>query len=388
VPGVADAIVFGGQTRQLQIEVDPAKLLRYGFTMQDVLAAARVSTGVRGAGFIENVNQRIAINAEGQVTTPDKLAALVLRWSNDAAVRLGDVATVTWALAPAVGAAAIMGQPGVMLVLESQYGTNTLAVTKGIEKTLSSLRPVLEKQDVDVNADVFRPANFIDASVSHLRMALIVGAVLVVAVLFLFLLNARTAVISAVAIPLSLLVAIIVLTSLGVSLNTMTLGGLAIALGEVVDDAIIDVENIYRRLRENRSLPKPLPAFRVVLRASLEVRSAVVFATFIVMLIFLPVLTLSGVAGKLFAPLGVAYILAVLASLCVALTLTPAMALALLVRGPLPEHEPRMIAHLKAHYVALLLKVERRVKTVIIVVTLTCVAALVAVPFMSGQLHS
>jgi CzcA family heavy metal efflux pump len=385
VPGVADAIVFGGQTRQLQIEVDPAKLLRYGFTMQDVLAAARVSTGVRGAGFIENVNQRIAINAEGQVTTPDKLAALVLRWSNDAAVRLGDVATVTWALAPAVGAAAIMGQPGVMLVLESQYGTNTLAVTKGIEKTLSSLRPVLEKQDVDVNADVFRPANFIDASVSHLRMALIVGAVLVVAVLFLFLLNARTAVISAVAIALSLLVAIIVLTSLGVSLNTMTLGGLAIALGEVVDDAIIDVENIYRRLRENRSLPKPLPAFRVVLRASLEVRSAVVFATFIVMLIFLPVLTLSGVAGKLFAPLGVAYILAVLASLCVALTLTPAMALALLVRGPLPEHEPRMIAHLKAHYVALLLKVEQRVKTVIIVVTLTCVAALVAVPFMSGN---
>ncbi|KDR26194.1 MULTISPECIES: efflux RND transporter permease subunit [Caballeronia] len=385
VPGVADAIVFGGQTRQLQIQVDPGKLLRYGLTMQDVLAAARVSTGVRGAGFIENDNQRIAINADGQVTTPDKLAAIVLRWSNGAAVRLGDVATVTWAPAPAVGAASIMGQPGVMLVLESQYGTNTLAVTKGIEKTLSSLQPVLEKQGVDVNADVFRPANFIDASVSHLRMALIVGAVLVIVVLFLFLLNARTAVISAVAIPLSLLVAIIVLTSLGVSLNTMTLGGLAIALGEVVDDSIIDVENIYRRLRENRSLPKPLPAFRVVLRASLEVRSAVVFATFIVMLIFLPVLTLSGVAGKLFAPLGVAYILAVLASLCVALTLTPAMALALLVRGPLPEHEPRMIARLKARYVALLLKVEQRVKTVVIVVTLTCVAALVSVPFMSGN---
>ncbi|KAK43730.1 acriflavin resistance protein [Caballeronia jiangsuensis] len=385
VPGVADAIVFGGQTRQLQIQVDPTKLLRYGLTMQDVVAAARVSTGVRGAGFIENDNQRIAINADGQVTTPERFAAIALRWSNGAAVRLGDVATVTWAPAPTVGAASIMGQPGVMLVLESQYGTNTLAVTKGIEKTLSSLRPVLEKQGVDVNAGVFRPANFIDASVSHLRMALIVGAVLVVAVLFLFLLNARTAVISAVAIPLSLLVAIIVLTSLGVSLNTMTLGGLAIALGEVVDDAIIDVENIYRRLRENRSLPKPLPAFRVVLRASLEVRSAVVFATFIVMLIFLPVLTLSGVAGKLFAPLGVAYILAVLASLCVALTLTPAMALALLARGPLPEHEPRMIARLKARYVALLLSVEQRVKTVVIVVTLMCVAALVSVPFMSGN---
>ncbi|AQH05124.1 acriflavin resistance protein (plasmid) [Burkholderia sp. KK1] len=385
VPGVADAIVFGGQTRQLQIQVDPAKLMHYGLTMQDVLAAARVSTGVRGAGFIENDNQRIAVNADGQVTAPDKLAAIVVHWSNGAAVRLGDVATVTWASAPAVGAASVMGRPGVMLVMESQYGTNTMAVTKGIEQTLSTLKPVLDKQSVDVNADVFRPANFIDASVSHLRMALIVGAVLVVAVLFLFLLNARTAVISAVAIPLSLLVAVIVLTSLGVSLNTMTLGGLAIALGEVVDDAIIDVENIYRRLRENHSLPKPLPAFRVVLRASLEVRSAVVFATFIVMLIFLPVLTLSGVAGKLFAPLGIAYMLAVLASLCVALTLTPAMALALLVRGPLPEREPRLIARLKARYVALLVHIEQRVKTVIIAVALMCVAALVSVPFMSGN---
>ncbi|MBN3805248.1 efflux RND transporter permease subunit [Paraburkholderia sp. Ac-20336] len=385
VPGVADAIVFGGQTRQLQIQVDSAKLMRYGLTMQDVLAAARVSTGVRGAGFIENDNQRIAVNADGQITTPDKLAAIVLHWSNGAAVRLGDVATVNWGAAPAMGAASIMGQPGVMLVLESQYGTNTMAVTKHIEKTLSALQPVLQKEGVDVNADVFRPANFIDASISHLRAALFVGAALVIAVLFLFLLNVRTAVISAVAIPLSLLVAIIVLTSFGVSLNTMTLGGLAIALGEVVDDAIIDVENIYRRLRENRGLPKPLPAFRVVLRASLEVRSAVVFATFIVMLIFLPVLTLSGVAGKLFAPLGIAYILAVLASLCVALTLTPAMALALLVRGPLPEREPRLIARMKAGYVAMLVKVEQRVKTVMVVVALMCVAALASVPFMSGN---
>ena len=385
VPGVADAIVFGGQIRQLQIQVDPAKLMRYGLTMQDVLAAARVSTGVRGAGFIENDNQRIAVNADGQITAPGKLAAIVVHWSNGAAVRLGDVATVTWASAPAVGAASVMGQPGVMLVMESQYGANTMAVTKGIEKTLSTLKPVLDEQGVDVNADVFRPANFIDASIGHLRMALIVGAVLVIAVLFLFLLNARTAVISAVAIPLSLLVAIIVLTSSGVSLNTMTLGGLAIALGEVVDDAIIDVENIYRRLRENRGLTKPLPAFRVVLRASLEVRSAVVFATFIVMLIFLPVLTLSGVAGKLFAPLGIAYMLAVLASLCVALTLTPAMALALLVRGPLPEHEPRLIARLKARYVALLMRIEQRVMTVTVAVALLCVAALASLPFMSGN---
>ncbi|MGF6782154.1 efflux RND transporter permease subunit [Paraburkholderia sp. GAS334] len=385
VPGVADAIVFGGDTRQLQIQADPARLMRYGLSIQDVIAAARTSTGVRGAGFIESANQRIAINTDGQIRTPDAMAGVVLRWSNGAAVRLGDVATVTWGSAPAVGAASIMGTPGVMLVLESQYGTNTLAVTKDIEKTLAALRPALTRQGVDLNADVFRPANFIDAAVGHLRTALLVGAVLVIAVLFLFLLNVRTAVISAVAIPLSLLVAIIVLTSFGVSLNTMTLGGLAIALGEVVDDAIIDVENIYRRLRENRTRPAPLAAFRVVLRASLEVRSAVVFATFIVMLIFLPVLTLSGIAGKLFAPLGVAYILAVLASLGVALTLTPAMALALLARGPLPAHEPRLLTWLKARYAVLLLKVEQRVKTVMVVVVVMCVAALSAVPFLRGN---
>ncbi|KVK80930.1 acriflavin resistance protein [Burkholderia cepacia] len=385
VPGVADAIVFGGETRQLQIQVDPAKLMRFGLSIQDVVAAARLSTGVRGAGFIETANQRIAVNADGQITTPAKLAGVVLRWSNGAAVRLGDVATVTWGSAPAVGAASIQGQPGVMLVLESQYGTNTQTVTKAIENSLAALKPELDRQGVALNTDVFRPASFIDASIAHLRTALLVGAVLVIAVLFLFLLNARTAVISAVAIPLSLLIAIIVLTSFGVSLNTMTLGGLAIALGEVVDDAIIDVENIYRRLRENRSLSSPLPAYRVVLRASLEVRSAVVFATFIVMLIFLPVLSLSGVAGKLFAPLGIAYILAVLASLGVALTLTPAMALALLARGPLPAHEPRLLTWLKARYTALLLKVEQHLKTVMAVVALLCIAAFAALPFLRGN---
>lgn len=383
--GVADVIVFGGQTRQMQIQADPVRLMHHDLSIQDVIAAARQATGVRGAGFIENSNQRIAVNADGQIATPQKLAGVVIRSSNGAAVRLGDIAGVTWGSAPAVGAASIMGKPGVMVVMESQYGTNTMAVTRDIERTLAGLAPVLSRQGVDVNTNVFRPANFIEASVAHLRTALVVGALLVVAVLFLFLLNVHTAVISAVAIPMSLLVAIIVLTSFGVSLNTMTLGGLAIALGEVVDDAIIDVENIYRRLRENRMLREPLPAFHVVLRASLEVRSAVVFATFIVMLIFLPVLTLTGIGGRLFAPLGIAYILAVLASLGVALTLTPAMALALLAKGPLPEREPRLMGRLKTHYVALLHKVEQHVKGVMVIVVVMCAAALASVPFMSGS---
>ena len=391
VPGVAECIVFGGDARQLQIAVDPAKLIRYGLTIEDVVAAARNATGVRGAGFIESANQRITLDTMGQITSPEALADVVLRWGNGAGVHLGDVATIRYAAAPAVGAASISGTPGVMLVLESQYGTNTLRVTRGLEQRLASLRPVLAKQGVELQPDIFRPATFIAVATHHLRNALLVGGVLVIAVLFLFLLNVRTALISAVAIPLSLLMAVIALNGLGVALSTMTLGGLAIALGEVVDDAIIDVENIYRRLRENRSLPQPLPAFRVVLRASVEVRSAVVFATFIVMLIFLPVLSLSGVAGRLFAPLGIAYILAVLASLVVALTLTPAMALALLTRGPLPPREPRSIIWLKTRYRSLLMRVEQHARAVIAAVVILCVGALTLLPFLSGnyipQLH-
>jgi CzcA family heavy metal efflux pump len=385
VPGVADAIVFGGETRQIQIQVDPTKLMRYGLAISDVVAATRASTGVRGAGFIENANQRITVSTEGQVTTPAKLAETLLIWKNGVGIQLGDVASVAYAPAPPVGAASIMAVPAVMIVIESQYGADTLTVTKELESTLAALKPVLAKQNIELHPDIFRPANFILKATSHLRNALLVGAVLVVAVLFLFLQNVRTAIISAVAIPLSLLLAVIVLNALGVTLNTMTLGGLAIALGEVVDDAIIDVENIYRRLRENHVRPTPLPAFKVVLRASLEVRSAVVFATFIVMLIFLPVLSLSGVAGKLFAPLGIAYILAVLASLSVALTLTPAMALGLLANRPLPAHEPKMQGWLKAHYTSVLMSVERRARTVMVVVAVLCLAALSALPFLRGN---
>lgn len=385
VPGVAEAVIFGGEERQLQVQVDPAKLVRYDLTMQDVLAATRSATGVRGAGFIENANQRITLQTEGQTTSPEALAQVVLRWHDGAGIRLGDVATVAYGAAPPVGAASVMGRPGVILVLQSQYGGNTVAITEGLERTLANLRPELVRQGIEVQANVFRPANFIDRATHHLGIVLVIGGALVVAVLFLFLMNARTALISAVAIPLSLLAASIVLQLFGVSLNTMTLGGLAIALGEVVDDAIIDVENIYRRLRENRQQTQPAPALRVVLRASLEVRSAVVFATFIVILIFLPVLSLSGVAGKLFAPLGIAYILAVVASLAVALTVTPAMALALLGKGELPAHELRWVQRMKGRYLALLAKVERRAVGVMVAVGLCCAAGLALLPFFSGS---
>lgn len=383
IPGVADAIVFGGDVQQLQIQVDPQKLVRYGLSLQDVLNAARQSTGVRGAGFLENTNQRIILNTEGQILRPDQLAQVVVTYKSGIGVHLGDVARVQLAPAAAAGAATIAGKPGVMLIIESQYSADTMSVTRAVEQRLASLSPVIAASQVILHPDIFRPANFITAAISHLRTALLTGGVLVILVLFLFLLNVRTAFISATAIPLSLLTAVIVLNHYGISLNTMTLGGLAIALGEVVDDAIIDVENIYRRLRQNQLLAQPQPAARVVLHASIEVRSSVVFATFIVALVFLPVLTLTGVAGKLFAPLGITYILAILASLGVALTVTPALALALLARQPLKPEEPKLVARFKARYLHLLDRLERHSNLVIAGIALLCVGALAVLPFFS-----
>ena len=385
LPGVADVVVFGGEAREFQVQVDPQRLAQYGVSLQEIVDAARRSTAVRGAGFVEGANQRIAISTEGQIHTPDQLAQTALVLRTGATIHLEDVATVRFAPGAAVGAAAIDAKPGLMLIIENKYGADPMTVTAEIDKALSALKPLLASERVSLEPAVFRPATFIVTAIDHLRNALLVGGVLVVAVLFLFLLNLRTAVISATAIPLSLLTAVIVLHRMGISLNTMTLGGLAIALGEVVDDAIIDVENIFRRLRENQALARPRSTARVVLAASLEVRSAVVYATFIVILVFLPVITLSGVAGKLFAPLGTAYILAVLASLGVALTLTPALAFLLLGHRKLDDHEARFVHALKSRYARALAAVERRTGLVAGVIAGLCIAALATVPFLSGS---
>ncbi|MHB1618399.1 MAG: efflux RND transporter permease subunit [Sulfuricella sp.] len=385
VAGVAGISVFGGEVKQLQIQIAPDKLVRYGLSIQDVVNAAKRATAVRGAGLIENNNQRIVLETTGQPISAAALGAVVLRNQGGATLRLADVAQVTVAPAPAVGAASIEGQPGVMLVVEEQYGANTLAVTRALEQRLAQLKPALAAEGVTLYPDLFRPANFIETAISHLRTALLIGAALVLAVLFLFMFNVRAAVISATAIPLALLTAVIVLNHFGIGLNTMTLGGLAIAIGEVVDDAIIDVENIFRRLRENRLLPDPLGSAQVVLNASLEVRGAVIYATFIVVLVFVPVLTLSGVAGRLFGPLALAYIAAILASLAVALTLTPALAYALLARRASEAKEPPLGKWLKARYTRLLAGIDQRAGAAILVVVLLCGAAFAVLPFMQGS---
>jgi len=384
VPGVAKVAVFGGEVRQFQIQVQPDRLVKYNLSIEDVLVAARRATGVLGAGFIENDNQRVVIQTEGQSLTSDQLAKTVVVHRNGASVTLGDTARVVEAPEPPIGGGAIMGRPGVILDVSAQYGANTSEVTQAVEQALDGLRTTLSAQGVVLHPDLFRPANFIQTSIGNVKSSLFVGAVLVVVVLFLFLFNLRTAAISFTAIPLSLLAAVTVLEYLGISLNTMTLGGLAIAVGMVVDDAIIDVENILRRLRENRYLENPRSASQVVLAASLEVRSAVVYATIAVALVFIPVLTISGLAGRLFAPLGIAYILATLASLLMALTVTPAFCLVLLGRNNLPEQEPPIVWWLKERYRSLLVQVERNSRTVIGIVLLFTVAVLAAIPFFGG----
>jgi CzcA family heavy metal efflux pump len=385
IPGIADINVYGGEVRQFQIKLDPRKLMLYQLNVQDVETAASRATGVRGAGYIQNDNQRIILNTQGQTTTPQQLANITLVRKLGRTIRISDVAEVREGAAPSISAAAINGKQAVYLSVQGQLGANVYALTKQLERKLAEIKPSLEKQKVSLHEGLFRPANFIEIAIQSLRSDILIGSVLVILVLFIFLFNVRTAIISATAIPLSLLTAIVVLYQSGVGLNIMVLGGLAIALGEVVDDAIIDTENIFRRLRENRLLPQPLPVPKVVFQASMEVRSSVVYATIIVALVFLPLLTLSGVAGKLFAPLGYAYISAILASLVVALTLTPALCYVLLARAELKDEDSPLLKWLKTRYVRLLHQIEHRYQA-ILMTSFVCIAlGLAILPLFRGQ---
>ncbi len=382
VPGVSKVVVHGGEERQFQVQVIPGRLVKYGVSLSDVLAAARNATGIKGAGFADTKNQRIILRTEGAPITSGGIGDTVVAFHGGAPLKLKDVARVTAAPAPPTGMASVMGKPGVQLLVSEQYGANTLQVTKGIEKALAELKPALDSDGITVRI-VFRPASFVDTALANLRSSLLIGAVLAIIILFLFLFNFRAAAVSCTAIPLSLLAGAIVLDRFGFGLNLMTIGGLAIAIGEVVDDAVIDVENIMRRLTQNRRLERPRPAWQAVKDASVEVRSAVVYATFAVMLVFVPILTMSGVAGRLFRPLGAAYIFAVLASLSVALTVVPALSY-LLLRHRLKEQEPPVVAWLKKKYRFVLEAVERHFKAAAAVAALLTLAGFSAAFFLGG----
>ena len=368
VEGVADVNRFGGKVRQYQIKTIPKKLLENDLSLQDIFTAAQKSSAVRGGGFIQNENQRIIINTEGQTLTIQELEQTSLINQQGKLLRLKDVAIIEDGFVPSISSASINGQVGVYLSIQGQLGSDTYELTKNLDKAIKSLLPIAEKEEIIIHPELFKPANFIDASIKGLRVDIIIGAILVIGILYLFLFNFRTAFISAIAIPLSLLSAIGVMSHMNLGLNVMVLSGLAIALGEVVDDAIIDVENIFRRLRENKTLKNKKPLYQVVFESSMEVRKSVVYATLIIVIVFLPLLSLTGVAGKLFGPLGIAYILSILASLVVALTVTPAMSFMLLGQNEnLNTEDSPVIKSLKRNYRKLLLGIESHSKVVLII---------------------
>src|SRR5450755_4614778 len=346
VPGVAHVLVFGGEVRQIQIQPDMNKLSSFGITLTEVAGAAHAALPIRGAGFIDLPGQRVLIKTPTPQPDVDALSEAVVTERNGTPILLRELAQVKIAAALKFGDALIMGKPGVMMSLASQYGANTLSATLAVEKALNELAPTLKSQGITLYSGLHRPANFIERALGNLKNSLLIAAILILAVLYLFLRDVRAALIAFTAIPLSLLAAIAVLDRMGLTLNTMTLGGFAVALGVLVDDAIIGIENILRRMRENALLPKPKPRLDVVRDASLEVRGPVIYATAVVVAVFLPELFTSSIQGHFVGPLALAFIFAVVASLLVAMTSTPALC-ALFLRAQQSHSEAAWLRRLK-----------------------------------------
>ncbi|RMG65871.1 MAG: efflux RND transporter permease subunit [Calditrichaeota bacterium] len=380
VPGVANVSIWGERPRQFQIQVDPQQLRAAGLTLDEVEQAGRLATRLANGGFLDTPNQRLVINHLPAVQTIQDLTSVPVKYVNGVPLLLGQVARLREGYPPPIGDAVINDTTGVLLVVEKQPWANTLETTRLLEEALAALKPALP--DVEIDAHLFRPATFIEMSLNNLNRALLIGCVLVVIVLSFFLYNWRSALISALALPASLIVAGILLHYQGGTVNTMILAGLAIALGEVVDDAIIDVENIVRRLREHQASRS---AFRVVLEASLEVRSAVVFGSMIVVLVLLPVFFLTGLAGTFFRPLAESYVLAILSSLLVALTLTPALALLLLPGSVERERVSPLVQRLRAAYEKWLQKSLEASQTVLLGLGGLFVISVLLLPFLKEE---
>ena len=384
VAGVANVAVWGQRDKQFQVLVDPDRLRANNVTLDQVTRAAGDAVVLQDGGFVDTPNQRLAVRHLSPVLDPEDLARTVVDFRGGAPVRLGDVTDVRIGSPPPIGNAIINDGPGLLLIVEKQPDANTLELTRRVEAAIEALRPGLK--DFEIDPTIFRPATFIERAIDNLKKALVIGCVLVAVILLVFLFDWRTAVISLTAIPLSLVAALLVFSYSGATINTMVLAGLVIALGEVVDDAIIDVENIARRLRlasggreppdsswasGGREPPESAPThpgepavtqgahaprspFRIVLEASLEVRSAVVYASLIVVLVFLPVFFLDGLAGAFFRPLALAYVVAIAASLLIALTVTPALSYMLLTGRRQQPHDAPLSRMLKRAYRAVL----------------------------------
>ena len=338
IPGVAQVIPIGGEVRQIRITPNLAAMQSLDVTADQLETAVRRFGQNTGGGFVDQYSQEYLIRNVGMTNRLEDLRNIVVATRQGQAILLRQVAAADFAARVKRGDAGFKGKPAVIVSVQKQPGADTLVVTRRIEEALAQLQATLPK-GISANNIQFRQAGFIEASISNLQRALLEATVVVAIVLFLFLLDWRATAISLTAIPISILVTVIVFSSFGLSINSMTLGGLAIAIGELVDDAVVDVENILRRMRENAAAAAPLPVLTVIAAASQEVRSGIVYATAIAVLVFVPLFALSGIEGRLFAPLGIAYIVAILASLVTSITLTPVMAFYLF--GGRKVHERR-----------------------------------------------
>lgn len=355
VAGVSQVMIIGGEKKQFQVLIDPAKLADYGLSLDEVAQAVGASNANAAGGFLQQTNEEFLIRGRARVFSTDDLENSVIAVRNGAPILVKNVAEVKAAAALKRGDGSFNMKPAVVATIQKQPNANTLEVTEQIETILATLKASLPP-DVLIDTKAFQQADFIKRAIGNVNRALLEGGILVTVVLFLFLWNFRTTFISLTAIPLSLITAILAMSWFGISINTMTLGGLAIAIGELVDDAIVDVENVFRRLKQNAQLSTPEPVTSVIFKASSEIRNSIVFATLIIVLVFLPLFSLSGFEGRMFAPLAFAYIISVAASLVVALTVTPVLCYFLLRRAEVlhDEKDSRLVTYLKRRYARLL----------------------------------
>ncbi len=381
IPGVSQVIPLGGEVRQLRVEPDSGRMAQLGISLTQVEAALRGFASNAGGGFIDLNSREYLIRHLGRTNKVEDLQGIAVAWKDGRPVLLNQVAEVRFAAGMKRGDAGFKGQPAVIVSVQKQPAADTVRLTGQVEQALEELKAGMPK-GLSAPQVLFRQADFIEASIGNVTEALRDGAIMVAIVLFAFLLSARTTFISLVAIPLSLAVTALVFRLLDQSINVMTLGGLAIAIGELVDDAVVDVENILRRMKENRLLPQPRPVLEVVRQASVEVRSGIVYATVIVVLVFVPLFALPGIEGRLFSPLGIAYIVSILASMLVSMTVTPVMCSYLLPRMKRLDHgDSPLVARLKRWDTKLLGWSFPRAKLLIGAAVVAVAAAIATVPF-------
>jgi CzcA family heavy metal efflux pump len=395
VPGIANVAIWGERPKEIMVEANPKEMAAHGVAMDDLMTAAAdaVDTGELGyttgsavgsLGMVDTPDERLYVRSIQPIATPQQMAQVPVAVQGGRVLRVGQVATVTWGYPPLIGDAVIGGGPGLMLVIEKFPGANTLQVTAEIDKALAALAPGLP--GVHIDSQIFRQATFIEMAIHNLGQSVIIGCILVVFVLVAFLFSWRAALVSLLAIPLSLAAAAIVLDRAGTTINTMILAGFAVSVGVVVDDAIIDMENIVRRLRAWRASGKRATPLRLVLAASLEVRVAIFYATLINIVAVIPVMLVGGLTGAFFEPLAIAYSLAVLASMAIALTVTPALGLILLTRTRLAPRDPPLIRVLKRGYAALLAPVLRAPRWAFLAAVLAVAVGLAVYPRLGQDL--